>query len=126
MKTRLITTLAGIGVSFALSNAALAGSNPSGTGQPNQDCEALGTHPGRAASAPGSAFNSTNGKAGTVYANPDSKGGTASGNTHVVSQYDVACYQQSLRIANQSAMKQSMGTLHQSTGMAMAHGGRGR
>jgi len=27
------------------------------------------------------------------YANPDSQGGTASGNWHVVSQYDVACYQ---------------------------------
>jgi len=36
-------------------------------------------------------------KAGTVYANPTSQGGTSSGNTHVVSQYDVACYQQSVK-----------------------------
>ena len=26
-------------------------------------------------------------------ANPDSQGGTSSGNWHVVSQYDVACFQ---------------------------------
>src|SRR5882724_893975 len=102
MKAKLITTLAGVGLSLALSNAAaLAGSNPSGTGQPNQDCEMLGTHPGNAASARGSAFNE-NGVAGGVYANPDSKAGLASGNSHVVSQYDVACYQQSLRIQQQS------------------------
>jgi len=87
-------------LSFALSNTALAGRNPSGTGQPNQECEDI--HPGRAASAPGSAFNE-NGKAGTVYANPDSRGGISSGNSHVVSQYDVACYQQALRIQQQSA-----------------------
>jgi hypothetical protein len=124
-----------VGLSFALSNTALAGSNPSGTGQPNQECEDI--HPGHAASARGSAFNE-NGKAGTVYANPDSTGGIHSGNTHVVSQYDVACYQQSLRIANQSArttlqsartlqqnmgaLHQSAGMLHQSIGMSMGHG----
>jgi hypothetical protein len=114
MKAKLITTLAGVGVSFALSNMALAGSNPSGTGQPNQECEDI--HPGRAASAPGSAFNE-NGKAGTVYANPTSTAGLASGNSHVVSQYDVACYQQSLRIQQQSArMSQRTAT------MSVGHG----
>ena len=30
------------------------------------------------------------------YANPDSTGGVHSGNAHVVSQYDVACYQLTL------------------------------
>jgi hypothetical protein len=98
MIRKVMVTLAGIGVSYALAFAA----NPPGTGQPNQDCEALGTHPGKAASAPGSAFN-PNGKAGTVYANPDSTGGIHSGNSHVVSQYDVACFQQFNRINNQSA-----------------------
>jgi hypothetical protein len=81
-------------VSVALSFTALAG-NPPGTGQPNQECEDI--HPGHAASAPGSAFNE-NGKAGTVYANPDSTAGLASGNSHVRSQYDVACFQQEARI----------------------------
>lgn len=81
-------------VSGALSFVALAG-NPPGTGQPNQECE--DTHPGRAAAAPGSAFNES-GKAGTVYANPDSQGGLSSGNSHVRSQYDTACFQQEARI----------------------------
>ena len=123
MTRKIMIILAGVGLSFALSNTALAGRNPSGTGQPNQECEDI--HPGRAASAPGSAFNE-NGKAGTVYANPDSQGGISSGNTHVRSQYDVACYQQSLRISQQSArtLQQSARTLHQSGGMAMGHGRR--
>jgi hypothetical protein len=87
-----------------LGSAAFAGDpHTSGTkGQPNQSCEQSGTHPGRAASAPGSAFNDT-GTAAAVYANPDSKGGTHSGNSHVVSQYDVACYQQSVRPSGGSA-----------------------
>jgi hypothetical protein len=106
MKTRLITMLVGMGVSFALSNTTLAGRNPSGTGQPNQECEDI--HPGQAASARGSAFNE-NGIAGSVYANPDSTAGLASGNSHVVSQYDVACYQQSLRLQQKSAGTLSMG-----------------
>ena len=32
--------------------------------------------------------------AGAVYANPTSQGGVSSGNSHVVAQYDVACFQQ--------------------------------
>src|SRR5437879_222381 len=98
MIRKIMITLAGIGVSYALAFAA----NPPGTGQPNQDCADFGTHPGHAASAPGSAFND-NGKAGTVYANPDSTGGIHSGNSHVVSQYDVACFQQSMKGSNSHA-----------------------
>jgi hypothetical protein len=99
MKTTLMTTLAI--VSFcALGSAVLAGDPHSGgtTGQPNQSCENPGTMvtPGNAASARGSAFN-PNGVAGAVYANPTSRGGVSSGNSHVVSQYDVACFQQSMR-----------------------------
>ena len=83
-------------LSCAVGGIAFAGTRMWGaTGQPSKDCEGL-AHPGNAASAPGLAFNE-NGKAGTVYANPTSQGGTSSGNTHVVSQYDVACYQQSLK-----------------------------
>jgi hypothetical protein len=72
--------------------SAFAASNPSGTGQPNQSCQAQPSSPGSASTAPGSAFN-TSGTAQFVYANPGSKGGTSSGNSHVVAQYDVACYQ---------------------------------
>jgi hypothetical protein len=63
------------------------------TGQPSQSCQNTTppAFPGNTANAPGSAFNGT---AGNVYANPDSQGGLSSGNSHVVAQYDVACFQQ--------------------------------
>ncbi len=63
--------------------------NPPGTGQPNQDCGAVGVTPGQAASAPGGAFNPT-GKAGTVYAGQQPQNSV---NPKAVSQYDVACFQ---------------------------------
>lgn len=58
-------------------------------GQPNQSCQAEPSTPGRAANAPGSAFN-TNGVAGTVYAGQQPQN---SGNPNAVSQYDVACFE---------------------------------
>jgi hypothetical protein len=61
-------------------------------GQPNQSCQAQPLSPGSANTAPGSAFN-TSGTAQFVYANPGSTGGTSSSNSHVVAQYDVACFQ---------------------------------
>lgn len=76
----------------ALATGALADST--GTpGQPSQSCQATSppAFPGNTANAPGSAFN---GSAGNVYANPTSQGGLSSGNSHVVAQYDVACFQQ--------------------------------
>jgi hypothetical protein len=60
---------------------------PATTGQPNQSCEDLGNPPGRATSAPGSAF-SPDGTAGTKYAGEQQQN---SRNTASVSQYDVAC-----------------------------------
>lgn len=69
--------------------AAFAAANPSGTGQPSQSCQAVGVTPGHAASAPGSAFN-TSGMAGSVYAGTQPQN---SNNTHSVSQYDVGCFQ---------------------------------
>ncbi len=73
---------------LAPTGAALA-ANPPGTGQPSQDCGAVGVTPGHAASASGSAFN-PNGHAGTVYAGQQPQN---SKNTKSVSQYDVACFQ---------------------------------
>ena len=63
------------------------------TGQPSQSCQNTQppAFPGNTANSPGSAFN---GSAGSVYANPGSQGGISSGNSHVVAQYDVACFQQ--------------------------------
>jgi hypothetical protein len=93
MKTSLVTSAAI--VSLALGSAAL-GANPPGTGQPSQECE--GTTPGHAASAPGSAFNE-DGKAGTVYAGEQTQN---SKNPKSVSQYDVACFQQSMKLLSGS------------------------
>ena len=84
--------LLGMSVSSAimLAGASAAFANSTGsTGQPNQSCQAQPSTPGNAASAPGSAFN-TSGKAGTVYAGTQPQN---SKNPTSVSQYDVACFQ---------------------------------
>jgi hypothetical protein len=69
---------------------------PTTTGQPNQDCQDLvasgeGAYPGNTPTAPGSAFNETNGNAGGMYAGSQPQN---SRNTASVSQYDVACSNQ--------------------------------
>ena len=92
------------------------------TGEPRQDCSVTTVHPGNAANARGSAFNDS-GVAGMVYANPvstGSSGGIHSGNSHVVSQYDVACFQQTMRELQQSAR-----ATERATRMTMSRG-RGR
>lgn len=68
-------------------------------GQPGQSCQQINggntgpSYPGNTPNAPGSAFNETNGIAGSVYAGnqPQSARNTAS-----VAQYDVACANQPL------------------------------
>jgi hypothetical protein len=92
MRRFLVTAGTVLAIGGVSATGALA--NSTGTpGQPNQSCQATNppAFPGKTGSAPGSAFN---GSAGSVYANPDSRGGLASGNSHVVAQYDVACFQQ--------------------------------
>ncbi len=76
----LVTTL-------GVTTTTLADPNPSGTGQPNQECETV--RPGHASSARGSAFN-PNGVADRHYAGEQPQN---SRNPHSVSQYDVACFQ---------------------------------
>jgi hypothetical protein len=63
------------------------------TGQPNQDCEELGTTPGNSADAPGggSPFAGAGSTAGSHYAGEQPQN---SRNTASVSQYDVACANQ--------------------------------
>jgi len=77
----------GLSLTGGVAGAVLAVANPSGTGQPSQECEDV--RPGRADSAPGSAFNE-DGNAGTHYAGEQPQN---SKNPHSVSQYDVACFQ---------------------------------
>jgi len=121
---KLITILA-VGLCCTLGGVALAGDpHTSGTkGQPNQSCEDSMVRPGKALTSPGSAFNE-NSPASAHYANPTTQGGISSGNTHVVAQYDVACFQQANRTANQSAImtQQSAATLQQSMGALSGHG----
>jgi hypothetical protein len=89
-----------VAVFVALSPAAVAvadnahNGNTTGTttGQPNQSNGSA-----NAPQAP-SGFNSGGfANAETHYANPDSTGGVHSGNSHVVSQYDVAAFEFSHR-----------------------------
>ena len=60
--------------------------NPSGTGQPSQSCQAEPRQPNGFGTA---GFT----HATTVYAGSAGTPSAANGNSHVVSQYDVACYQ---------------------------------
>lgn len=66
-------------------------------GQPNQSCQDINGgntgpfYPGNTSTAPGSAFNETNGKAGGMYAGSQPQN---SRNTASVAQYDVACANQ--------------------------------
>jgi hypothetical protein len=55
-------------------------------GQPNVSC-------GDVSASPNGFLTAGFLHAALVYANPGSTGGVASGNTHVVAQYDVACIQ---------------------------------
>jgi hypothetical protein len=98
MRRRLATVCMVIGaLAGSFGGAAFAAANPSGTGQPSQTClsSIAPMEPGRASLAPGAAFNepsatSSGGTAGAVYAGQQPQN---SGNSHSVSQYDVACYQ---------------------------------
>ena len=86
--TALFLTLLVLALPFATVYAA----SPGTQGQPSQSCQVTTVTPGSAANAPGSAFN-PDGKAGTVYAGTQPQN---SNNTHSVSQYDVACFQQTM------------------------------
>ena len=81
--------LAVLAASTATAAPALPASNPSGTGQPSQSCQAEPTGP------PG-ITSTTNGfatRAVNVYAGSPGTPSLANGNSHAVSQYDVACFQ---------------------------------
>jgi len=83
---KIILATGAVLASLALSGVALAAMNPSGTGQPSQSCQAQTTMP------KGFSTNGFN-HATTVYAGSPGTPSLANGNSHAVSQYDVACYQ---------------------------------
>jgi hypothetical protein len=68
--------------------AAFAASNPSGTGEPSQECGSAG-----ATSEPSGFGTAGFGIAEAVYAGSDGTPSLANGADMAVSQYDVACYQ---------------------------------
>ena len=118
MKTRLITILA-IVVCCTLGGVALAlDPHTAGIkGQPTQSCETSMVTPGKTANLPAHSVFNEDSTASAHYANPTTQGGISSGNTHVVSQYDVACFQQANRVLQQSArMSQRTAT------MSVGHG----
>ena len=91
MWRKLLTSTAMVAVLLLLLATAAFADSTGNPGQPSQTCgdpNATVT-PGNAASAPGSAFN-PNGQAGSVYAGTQPQN---SNNPKSVSQYDVACFQ---------------------------------
>ena len=68
--------------------AVSAARNPSGTGQPGASCGSA-----NASTEPNGFGTGGFAHAGTVYAGSDGTPSQANGNSHAVSQYDVACYQ---------------------------------
>lgn len=89
----LRTLTCAITLSLLMPVSAMAANPHSGgsTGQPGCSCESTPSPPGNSSTAPGSAFNSS-GIAGTHYAGTQPQN---SNNPKSVSQYDVACFQQS-------------------------------
>jgi hypothetical protein len=91
-----------IGIAPVVGIAAVAGATPSpnGPGQPgtgggtgSTSCQNFTTTPGGSASAQ-SPFNA-NGQSGQVYAgNPGTASKQHSASTHSISEYDIACFQQ--------------------------------
>lgn len=99
---RKMVVVALIGTASLLGTAGAAGATPSpnGPGQPgtgggngSTSCQNFTTTPGGSASAQ-SPFNA-NGQAGQVYAgNPGTASQQHSASSHSVSEYDIACFQQ--------------------------------
>ena len=90
MIRRLAISLGAATLAVSMATATALAGNPSGTGQPSTSCDFVALAP--AGFSSGGFLN----HAEAHYANPGSQGSVSSGNLHVVSQYDVACYQVSL------------------------------
>ena len=99
-KTLVAASIAAAGTLTLAGSAAFANPNPNGTGQPatgqnpSISCQNYTTTPGNSASNNGAPFSPT-GHAGTVYAGNGS-GSAHSNSGHAVSEYDIACYQQTV------------------------------
>ena len=96
MRKFLIGLIAALTLSTAGAVAAFADTSPNGPGQPgapNTTCQQFTQTPGNSANGQ-SPFN-PNGQSGMVYAgNPGTASLANANSTHAVSQYDIACFQQ--------------------------------
>ena len=88
MFQRVLLGCSAAALALAMSATIAFAGNPSGTGQPSAGCG-----DSNAWVMPNGFTSGGFANAEAHYANPDSTGGLMSGNWHVVSQYDVACYQ---------------------------------
>jgi hypothetical protein len=86
MKKVIVAAICAVAL-FAVPTAAFAVSNPAGTGQPGASCEDSGM------SEPHGFTTSGFDNAAAHYAGSDGTASLNSGNSHAVSQYDVACFQ---------------------------------
>ena len=97
---RLLAAMAIAGFMVAIPSAAFADTSPNGPGQPGAPGTTCGSPnatvtPGNSANANGSPFNPS-GQAGTVYAgNPGTASAEHANSSNAVSQYDIACFQNS-------------------------------
>jgi hypothetical protein len=102
---RNIAFVALLGIAPLLGVAGVAGATPSpnGPGQPgtgggngSTSCSNFTTTPGNSASAQ-SPFNPNGGRSSQVYAgNPGTASALHSNSPHSISEYDIACYQQTV------------------------------
>lgn len=99
MRKRILGVAIGVMLAGVGGVTAAADISPNGPGQPGAPgttCQTFTMTPGNSAAAAGSVFN-TNGVAGTVYAgNPGTASATNANSVHAVSQYDIACFQQTV------------------------------
>ena len=95
----IVSSLAAGALWLSIAGAAFATPSPNGPGQPGAPTTTCGNdnatvRPGGSAASPGSPFNA-NGTSGLHYAgNPGTASLAHSNSTHAVSQYDIACFQQ--------------------------------
>lgn len=95
---RFLAAIAVAGILVAIPSVALAATSPNGPGQPGAPGTTCGganatVTPGNSANASGSPFNA-DGQSGMVYAgNPGTASLLHANSTTAVSQYDIACFQ---------------------------------
>lgn len=100
MNGKLLVIVAATLAIISIASPTLANTSPTGSpGQPGAingtTCQVYPTTPGNSVNAPGSVFD-PNGQAGVVYAgNPGTASAANSQSPHSVSEYDIACFQQS-------------------------------